>query len=318
MSKTPSNQKKQQQKINKKFETRNNQFNELFKTNKKRDIIKSIEEINSDKAFSIIKINLNTNPAFPKMPPDRPGKGSFEIPFNFENGKPHEDVIFANLTNSLIRPITKIIKKVLKEKSSVKIQLSLVALCYKLIVNDMDLIYHYDEFPTTTKIKEITISDVDELVDTLLTDIANKIDNPFTNNNLQGSGWKIKQIKTLYIKVYKIKPPRGSSYIPTPAPYNTSRSGLINIQNDDEECFKWCMKYHQSRQEKHDDRISRLKQVDDKFDYTDVSYPVSFDDIKVFEHNNKVAVFVYYIDKNNIIVKEKMEIINIEIMLYIY
>ena len=229
MSKTPSNQKKQQQKINKNFETRNNQFNELFKTNKKRDIIKSIEEINSDKAFSIIKINLNTNPAFPKMPPDRPGKGSFEIPFNFENGLPHEDVRFENFKNSLIRPITKIIKKLLKEKLAIKIQLDLIVLCYRLTVDDMSLKYHYDTLPTSTNIKDITISDVDEIVDTLLLDLENKIDHPFSDNGLQGSGWKIKQIKTLSIKVYKIKPPRGSSYIPTPAPYNTSRLSLIHI-----------------------------------------------------------------------------------------
>ena len=65
------------------------------------------------------------------------------------------------------------------------------------------------------------------------------------------------------------------------------------------------MKYHQSKQEKHDDRISKLKQVDDKFDYTGLSYPVSFEDIKLFENNNKIAVFVYYINDENIIAKEK-------------
>ena len=184
------------------------------------------------------------------MPPDQPGKGSFEIPFNFQKGLPHEDVIFSNIKHSLIRPITKIIKKILKEKLSVKIQLDLSVLCYKLIVDDIDLIYHYDTFPTNTKIKDITVSDVDEIVETLLTDLENKLDQPFSDNGLQGSGWKIKQIKTLSIRVYKTKPPRGSSYIPTPAPYNTSRSGLINIQNEDEECFKWCVKYHQSKQEK--------------------------------------------------------------------
>ena len=70
---------------------------------------------------------------------------------------------------------------------------------------------------------------------------------------------------------------------------------------------------------KHDDRISKLKQVDDKFDYTGLSYPVSFEDIKLFENNNnKIAVFVYYINDENIIAKENMEILNTEIILYIY
>ena len=78
------------------------------------------------------------------------------------------------------------------------------------------------------------------------------------------------------------------------------------------------MKYHQSQQEKHDDRLSKLKQVKDKFDYTGLSYPVSFEDIKIFENNNKVSIFIYYIEEDNSIVKEKMETQNIEIILYIY
>ena len=45
-----------------------------------------------------------------------------------------------------------------------------------------------------------------------------------------------------------IKPPRASSYIKTPAPYNNSRCGLINIKNEkDNKCFEWCMKYNQTK-----------------------------------------------------------------------
>jgi hypothetical protein len=70
---------------------------------------------------------------------------------------------------------------------------------------------------------------------------------------------------------------------------------------------------------KNDYRISKLKQIDDEFDYTGLSYPVSFEDIKLFENNNnKIAVFVYYINDENIIAKENMEILNTEIILYIY
>ena len=75
MSKTPIQQKKQKQRINENMKVRNERFNDCFKTNKKRNIIKDIEEINSNNAFSTIKINLNTNQAYPKMPPDQPGKG---------------------------------------------------------------------------------------------------------------------------------------------------------------------------------------------------------------------------------------------------
>jgi hypothetical protein len=42
------------------------------------------------------------------------------------------------------------------------------------------------------------------------------------------------------------------------------------------------MKYHQSKQQKHDDRISVLKKIDDKFNYDGISCPTSFDDIFSF------------------------------------
>ena len=63
---------------------------------------------------------------------------------------------------------------------------------------------------------------------------------------------------------YAVRKERGSSYIPTPAKYSNPKCGLINIQNDDELCFKWRTLYHQTEQKKNDDRISVLKKVRDK------------------------------------------------------
>ena len=75
---------------------------------------------------------------------------------------------------------------------------------------------------------------------------------------INGSGYAIKQFNIIFIEASTIKPPRGSSYIPTPEPFNNARCGLINIQNDDLKCFEWCMKYHQTKLEKHDGRVGVL------------------------------------------------------------
>ena len=66
---------------------------------------------------------------------------------------------------------------------------------------------------------------------------------------ITGSGWSVKSFDTMFGKAHTMKADRGSSYIPTPTKFN-SQSGLINIQNHDIECFKWCMTYHQSSQSK--------------------------------------------------------------------
>jgi hypothetical protein len=64
------------------------------------------------------------------------------------------------------------------------------------------------------------------------------------------------------------------------------------------------MKYHQSKKEKHDDRITVLRKLDDKYDYSNIQYPASHEDINVFEENNKVSMFVYNIDEDNSIREE--------------
>ncbi len=69
-------------------------------------------------------------------------------------------------------------------------------------------------------------------------------------------------------------------HIPTPAPYNNAKCGLINIRNADDKCFSYCMKYHQTGKGNHDDRVTVLNKVDDKYNYDDLEYPVDFDDIK--------------------------------------
>ena len=64
------------------------------------------------------------------------------------------------------------------------------------------------------------------------------------------------------------------------------------------------MKYHQTKREKHNDRISDLKKVDDKYNYDDVIFQASYDDIKQFENNNQVSFFVYTISTENEIMRE--------------
>ena len=43
------------------------------------------------------------------------------------------------------------------------------------------------------------------------------------------------------------------------------------------------MRYHQSDKNKNDHRITALSKIKDKFDYANLSFPLSLDDIKEFE-----------------------------------
>ena len=118
--------------------------------------------------------------------------------------------------------------------------------------------------PCSTKINNINTSNIYDtliriggLLEYKVETIAKQVD----------SEWFVYKFLNIILQGFTIRAESGSSYIPTPEKYNNSRCGLINIQNDDNECFKWCMKYHQAKtREKHCDRISVLKKVEDKYE----------------------------------------------------
>ena len=66
----------------------------------------------------------------------------------------------------------------------------------------------------------------------------------------EGSGWVIDRIDSHYINVTTYKPLNGSSYIELPTELRNPKKGLINIKNEDDECFRWCHVRHLSPQEK--------------------------------------------------------------------
>ena len=132
--------------------------------------------------------------------------------------------------------------------------------------------------------REVSVGEEADVADELLDYIGEKIE---TFERQSGSGWAMKRIIGMEVINYAVRKERGSSYIPTPARYTNSRCGLMNIRNDDEQCFKWCMLYHQSDQKKNGEILSVLKKVEDKYNWDNVKFPCTFKDIATFENNNK-------------------------------
>ena len=97
----------------------------------------------------------------------------------------------------------------------------------------------------TVKTTTIEVYSKDE-VDNVLDKLFNKLELLFTTMKHKESGYTLKKIHYLFVESFSIKPIRGSSYIPTPEKFSNPKSGLINIKNEDNECFKWCMIYHQA------------------------------------------------------------------------
>ena len=110
----------------------------------------------------------------------------------------------------------------------------------------------------------------------------------------EGSGWTIKSVDSHYLNIVKYKPMNGSSYIQLPSELRNSMKGLINMKNEDNECFRWCHIRHLNPQEKYPQRIKKTdKQYVEKLDYSNIDFPVNVKHYNKIEKQNSININVF-------------------------
>ena len=72
----------------------------------------------------------------------------------------------------------------------------------------------------------------------------------------QGSNWRFHSVFSLDLHTVKYEPLCGSSYIPLPA-FLEAKKAIINLKNEDDECFKWTITRALNLVEKHFERIDK-------------------------------------------------------------
>ena len=128
----------------------------------------------------------------------------------------------------------------------------------------------------------------------------------------EGSGWMIKSVDNHYLNIANYKPIKGSSYIQLPTELRNSAKGLINIKNEDNECFRWSHIRHLNQQDKDPQRIKKSdQQYIQKLDYKGIEFPVGIQQVNKIEKRNRININVFgYEDKQPypiFISKEKFE-----------
>ena len=110
----------------------------------------------------------------------------------------------------------------------------------------------------------------------------------------EGSGWTIQSVDNHYLNIVKYQPMNGSSYIELPPELRNSSKGLINIKNEDNECFRWCHIRHLNPEDKDPQRIKKAdKAYVDKLNYTGIEFPVSTKQYNKIEKQNEININVF-------------------------
>ena len=128
----------------------------------------------------------------------------------------------------------------------------------------------------------------------------------------EGSGWTIQSVDEHYLNVVIYKPMEGSSYIKLPYELQNSSKGLINMKNDDLECFRWCHIRYLNPQDKDPQRIKKRDMpYIEKLNYEGIEFPVTIKQINRIEKQHSININVFgYEDKQTYpiyVSKEKYE-----------
>ena len=115
----------------------------------------------------------------------------------------------------------------------------------------------------------------------------------------EGSGWQLYSIVGLDISIVKFKPLSGSGYSKLP-PSIAKKKAVINIKNEDDQCFKWAVTRALNPTNKNPDRITKeLREQSEKLNWDGITFPVKIKDISVWEKNNETKVNVFGYDNDS-------------------
>ena len=110
----------------------------------------------------------------------------------------------------------------------------------------------------------------------------------------EGSGWTIESVDNHYLNIVQYEPMKGSSYIELPQELNNPKKGLINLKNNDNECFRWCHIRYLNPQDKNPQRIKKSdKEFIKKLDYSGIEFPVATKQYNKIEKQNEININVF-------------------------
>ena len=116
----------------------------------------------------------------------------------------------------------------------------------------------------------------------------------------KGSGWYFKEVIRLEIHIVEYKPIRGGSYIPLPE-FIQKKNAIINIKNEDEQCFLWSVLRYLHSKEIHGERLTDSKKYENDLNFKGIGFPVKVKDVTKFENQNPnlPGINVFSLDDKN-------------------
>ena len=126
-------------------------------------------------------------------------------------------------------------------------------------------------------------TDLNEIYEEMFKEIEEEVQKV---EHAEGSGWVFVEVKNLTLHADIWAPIGGSSYIDLPKELK-NKNAIINMKNEDNKCFLWCVLRALNPKDNHPERIDKdLKSKENTLNMKGIAYPVELKDIKRFEKQN--------------------------------
>ena len=126
-------------------------------------------------------------------------------------------------------------------------------------------------------------TDVNEIYQEMADEIEEEIQKV---QEAEGSGWVFVEIENLTLHTCTYDPLRAGSYINLPKELK-GKNAIINMKNEGDKCFLWCVLRALYPTDKHAERIDKhLKSKEYTLNMDGITYPVDFRGIDKFEKQN--------------------------------
>ena len=126
--------------------------------------------------------------------------------------------------------------------------------------------------------------------------VLRKLNNDFQNLETDGSGWSIDKIIKMEVKTVEYVPLTCSSYVPLPNKI-MSKKAVLNIVNDDQKCFIWCILA--AVESKHANLVTNYVEYESSLNVRNIPMPMTLDDVPRFEKQNQLSVNDFDLEKED-------------------
>ena len=192
------------------------------------------------------------------------------------NGVPKYDPI------EFLKDARPVLINILNSNRNIKIRLFLNCLMKR---TDTDGFTAIKPFAFHSKGNKLILESTDlyEIYDEIINEIEEEIQK---TQDAEGSGWVFVEVENLTLHTSKWNPINAGSYIDLPEALKNKKA-IINMKNQDEECFKWCVLRALYPKDRDAERMDKdLKSKQDTLNMKGIRYPVNFRDIDRFESQN--------------------------------